>query len=33
MTYREQVIAISERLSIANCMKLAINFNVASTLS
>jgi 3-hydroxyisobutyrate dehydrogenase-like beta-hydroxyacid dehydrogenase len=32
MTYSKQVIAISERPSIANCMKLAINFNVVSTL-
>ena len=32
MTYSKQVIAISERPSIANCMKLAINFNVLSTL-
>jgi 3-hydroxyisobutyrate dehydrogenase-like beta-hydroxyacid dehydrogenase len=32
MAYSKQVIAISERPSIANCMKLAINFNVVSTL-
>jgi 3-hydroxyisobutyrate dehydrogenase-like beta-hydroxyacid dehydrogenase len=32
MMYCKQVIAISERPSIANCMKLAINFNVVSTL-
>ena len=32
MAYSKQVIAISERPSIANCMKLAINFNVVSTI-
>jgi len=32
MAYSKQVIAISERPRIANCMKLAINFNVVSTL-
>jgi 3-hydroxyisobutyrate dehydrogenase-like beta-hydroxyacid dehydrogenase len=32
MAYCKQVIAISQRPSVANCMKLAINFNVASTL-
>jgi 3-hydroxyisobutyrate dehydrogenase-like beta-hydroxyacid dehydrogenase len=32
MAYSNQVIAISERPSIANCMKLAINFNVVSTI-
>ena len=32
MAYSKQVIAISERPSFANCMKLAINFNVVSTL-
>ena len=32
MMYSKQVIAISERPSVANCMKLAINFNVASTI-
>lgn len=30
--YSKQVIAISEKPSIANCMKLAINFNVVSTI-
>ncbi len=32
MTYSRQVIVISERPSIANCMKLAINYNVVSTI-
>jgi 3-hydroxyisobutyrate dehydrogenase-like beta-hydroxyacid dehydrogenase len=32
LAYSKQVIAISERPSIANCMKLAINFNVVSTI-
>ena len=32
MAYSKQVIAILERPSIANCMKLAINFNVVSTI-
>lgn len=32
MAYSKQVIAISERPGIANCMKLAINFNVVSTI-
>jgi 3-hydroxyisobutyrate dehydrogenase-like beta-hydroxyacid dehydrogenase len=32
MAYCKQVIAISERPSVANCMKLVINYNVASTI-
>lgn len=32
MAYSKQVIVISERPSIANCMKLAINYNVVSTI-
>ncbi len=32
MAYCKQVIAISDRPSVANCMKLAINYNVVSTI-
>ena len=32
MAYCKQVIVISDRPSVANCMKLAINYNVVSTI-
>ena len=32
MTYSKQVIVISDRPSVANCMKLAINYHVVSTI-
>ncbi len=32
MAYSKQVIVISERPSVASCMKLAVNYNVVSTI-